>query len=408
MRDKRFCIRLTDVLTILSVTLLVTTTWAVPREKVLHSFDRRDGVGSAAGLVSDSVGNLYGTRGGGAYNFGTAFELMRTAGGGWTEKVLHDFNLNGRDGVYPNGLIFDAAGNLYGTTLEGGTYGCGTVFELTLAADGGWAEKILHNFRGNNKDGCETWASLIFDATWNLYGTTRVGGAYNYGTVFELTPKGDGDWREKVLHSFNGKDGYYPYASLILDAAGNLYGTTVWGGTYTFGTAFELMPKAGGRWTEKILHSFNGKDGYVPNASLILGAAGNLYGTTVEGGAYNYGTVFGLTRKASGRWTEKVLHDFNFNDTDGFTPYASLILDATGNLYGTTSSGGAYGDGTVFELTRKASGRWTEKVLHSFDFNSRDGSGPSASLIRNATGNLYGTANYGGAHGYGVVFEITP
>ena len=272
------------------------------------------------------------------------------------EKVLHSFNPGGTDGVDPEVvLIFDAVGNLYSTTYYGGTYGYGTVFELTPAAGGTWTEKVLHNFNDDGTDGYQPVASLIFDAAGNLYGTTEAGGTYSAGTVFELTPAAGGTWTEKVLHNFNsdGTDGFFPSACLVLDAAGNLYGTTLGGGTSNRGTVFELTPTpaAGGTWTEKVLHNFDGTDGYQPYADLIFDAAGNLYGTTEAGGTYSAGTVFELTPAAGGTWTEQVLHNFKDDGTDGIEPHAGLIFDASGNLYGTTFGGGAYGQGTVFEIT---------------------------------------------------------
>jgi uncharacterized repeat protein (TIGR03803 family) len=294
-----------------------------------------------------------------------------------TEKVLHNFN--GTGGAYPSGMIFDASGNLYGTTYYGGSgscydgngHGCGTVFELTPKAGGGWTEKLLHRFKGNTYDGIAPVASLIFDASGNLYGTTSSGGPYGHGTVFELTPKVGGGWTEKILHSFNnGKDGNYPFASLTFDASGNLFGTTYYGPPQGYngpcldghdlgcGTVFELTPEAGGGWTEKIVHFFksNGKDGFHPGANLIFDAFGNLCGATALGGANDNGTVFEMTPKAGGGWTEKVLYSFNYKD--GFAPGA-LIFDASGNLYGTTEyggngscqNGGGGGCGTVFEIT---------------------------------------------------------
>jgi uncharacterized repeat protein (TIGR03803 family) len=241
------------------------------------------------------------------------FELTPAAGGGWTEQVLHRFpDDNGTDGTAPvAGLIIDAAGNLYGTTSSGGTlFFRGTAFELTPAAGGVWTETVLHSF-GNGTDASEPRAGLIFDAAGNLYGTTAVGGTgsnciFGCGTVFELTPAAGGGWTEKVLYSFNanGTDGYSPEAGLIIDAAGNLYGTTYAGGTssgcapYGCGTVFELTPAAGGGWTETVLHNFgNGTDGSTPFAGLIFDAAGNLYGTTYYGGtgANEGGTVFEFT-----------------------------------------------------------------------------------------------------------------
>jgi uncharacterized repeat protein (TIGR03803 family) len=222
-------------------------------------------------------------------------------------------------------------------------------------------------------------------------------------TVFELTPTAGGGWTEKVLHSFtlNTGDGVGPQAGLVIDAAGNLYGTTVGGGAFDRGSVFELTPGAGGTWTETVLYSFGGG---VPQGSLILDAAGNLYGTTYVGGVYgNGGTVFELRPKAGGGWTKKVLHSFNPNNgKDGHNPVAGLIFDTAGNLYGTTYGGGAHctGCGTVFELTRTAGGGWKEKILHSFSHNSNDGFDPVAGLILDAAGNLYGTTAYGGANSY--------
>jgi len=258
--------------------------------------------------------------------------------------VLHNFS-GGADGIAPRaGLILDAAGNLYGTTDNGGTYNQGTVFELTPAAGGTWTEKVLNSF-GSGTDGVRPRGVLIFDAAGNLYGTT-YGDPYNQGTVFELTPAARGTWTEKVLHTFgSGSDGTFPAAGLVLDAAGNLYGTTYEGGTYGLGTAFELTPAGGGTWTEKVLHHFgNGTDGVYPLASLIFDAAGNLYGTTSYGGSYGGGTVFRLNAQG-----EVLLQ--NFSGTDGANPVANLVLDTAGNPYGTTSLGGTSSEGTVFEIT---------------------------------------------------------
>ncbi len=427
MRGKRLSIGLRATLAIFTVVLFVTITWAATHETVLHNFniDGRDGYGPGASLMLDAAGNLYGTTAeGGIYNCngrtcGIVFELTPVAGGGWTEKVLHNFN--GTDGNFPMAsLIADAVGNLYGTTFMGGTYGYGTVFELTRGPSAvGWTEKVLHSFNGT--DGAGPYSGLIRDAAGNLYGTTQEGGTYSgiyctsgCGTVFELIPTVGGGWTQKVLHSFNGTDGYDPEASLIFDAAGNLYGTTAEGTTHGCGAVFELTPTGGGGWTEIVLHSFVNTDGCQPFAGLIFDVVGNLYGTAVYGGIYGRGTVFELTPAAGGGWTETVLH--NFNETDGTFPFSGLIFDAAGNLYGTTFLGGdftCYGRscGTVFELTRSPNalrGGWTETVLHSF--NGTDGSGPNG-LIMDAAGNLFGTTQGGGTgyycpSGCGTVFEI--
>jgi uncharacterized repeat protein (TIGR03803 family) len=415
MRCKKLSIGLRATVAIFTVSLFVTSTWAAT-ETVLHAFDPnlKDGDSPVATLIFDAAGNIYGTTSsGGAFGKGTVFELTPQAGGGWTENVLYSFG-NGTDGAGPSvsGLIFDAAGNLYGTTYGGGIYRAGTVFELTPQAGGGWTENVLYSF-GNGTDGADPQASLIFDAAGNLYGTTGYGGTHGLGTVFELTPKPGGGWKEKVLHNFKKADGFRPHG-LIFDAAGNLYGTTVLGGGHNKGTVFEMMPQAGGGWMLQVLHSFSKYlpdgtyDGLTPYASLIFDGTGSLYGTTQDGGAHGCGTVFELVPQADGGWTENVLHDFG-NDTDGAYPQSNLIFDAAGNLYGTTYIGGAYGLGTVFELTPQADGGWMESVLYDFS-GGTDGSVPIGGLIFDAAGNLYGTTSRGGVcpNNCGTVFELSP
>jgi uncharacterized repeat protein (TIGR03803 family) len=417
MQTKNFSIVSAAVLMILTVTLLVTgTNAAAQQETVLHSFGNgKDGHRLYGNLIFDASGNLYGTTAlGGAYSKGTVFELIPKTGGGWTEKVLHSFG-NGEDGSGPSvGVIFDGSGNLYGTTAIGGAYSKGTVFELIPKTGGGWTEKVLHSF-GNGTDGNGPYSSLMLDAG-RLYGTTYDGGVYSYGTVFELSPKVGGGWTEKVLHSFNatGTDGGYPMASMIFDAGGNLYGTTVSGGTHDCGTVFELSPKKGGGWTETVVHAFNnnGTDGSKPYAGVILNA-GNLYGTTIGGGTHYYGTVFELSPKVGGGWTETVLYSFGDNGTDGNSPVDAVTFYA-GNIYGTTFTGGnnlsctgnGGGCGTVFELTPAFGGGWTETVL--YNFSKPDGFEPESRVIFDGSGNLYGTTAAGGAYKTGTVFEITP
>jgi uncharacterized repeat protein (TIGR03803 family) len=400
------------LLVIVAVTLVVTNTYA-GTEKVLFDFGAQftDAYTPYGSLISDAHGNLYGTSGaGGASGQGTVFKLTKKAGV-WTDMVLYSFNQNGIDGINPQaGVIFDAAGNLYGTTVHGGTFGGGTVFELSPAGGGNWTEKVLHNFSYSNdhKDGANPYAGLIFDAARkNLYGTTADGGVNGAGVVFELTPtKGGG--KEKVLHSFNVSDGNGPFGGLTFDTHGNLYGTTYYGGAHGYGVVFELTPKAGGGWKEKVLHSFNsnGHDGFYPYTSVILDGAGNIYGTTLEGGSHGFGSVFELAPKVGGGWTKTSLHDFASNGKDGTYPRGGLI-DSAGNLYGTTTSGGL-GEGIVFELAPKVGGGWKEKVLYSFGSQSLDGYAPQCSLIRDSAGNLFGTGPQGGTHGGGTVFKVTP
>ena len=227
------------------------------------------------------------------------------------------------------------------------------------------AERVLSS---SSRDGTYPAGGVTFGAAGNLYGTTSGGGIFNYGTVFELSPAGGGSWTKTTLHAFDtGSGGYGPAAGVILDSAGNLYGTAAVGGPGTncidgCGVVFELMPRTGGSWTIRTLHAFdnNGKDGFFPQAGLIFDSAGNLYGTTFYGGAntgcydneFTCGTAFELERTASGGFTEKVLHDFGSKESDGQNPVAPLTLDGAGNLYGTTTfGGGTFGDGTVFEVT---------------------------------------------------------
>ena len=379
-------------------------------------------------LAMDAAGNLYGTTGGGGTRdcfgagCGVVWKLAPNPKGSWTVNLLHQFT--GGDGDGPRaGLVFDAAGNLYGTAQIGGsgTYcfgGCGVVFKLAPNPDGTWTESVLHSFTG--PDGAQPFAGLIFDAAGNLYGTTRYGGNQEEGAVFKLAPTSDGTWTESVLHSFTGPDGAQPFAGLIFDAAGNLYGTTNYGGPAgctgetgeMCGVVFKLAPKPDGTWTESVLHSFTtlGADGAGPQGGLSFDAAGNLYGTTVQGGsaacADGCGVVFKLAPTADGTWMESVLHRFT-GGADGGAPEAGLIFDAAGNLYGTTFQGGSTacsgGCGVVFKLTPTAGG-YKETVLRTFLGLAKN---PSAPVIFDPRGNLYGTTSTGTSN-YGVVFEITP
>jgi len=427
MRSRKSPIGLAIALVVVGFLMTGASVKAVGQEQVLHAFNGRDGVHPNGGVIFDAAGNLYGTtlgggRGHSCLGCGTVFKLAPGANGKWTRTVLHSFN--GKDGFNPfAGVILDPAGNLYGTTWIGGRSkspcdsNCGVVFKLSPGANGNWTETVLHYFNG--ADGANPYAGLIFDAAGNLYGTTWMGGTKSCGcgTVFKLSLGANGKWTETVLHSFNGKDGANPYAGVIFDAAGNLYGTT-FSTTDGESTVFKLTQDAKGKWTHTVLHTFNGKDGAYLYAGVVFDAEENLYGATDGGGAYSDGTVFKLAPGANGKWTETVLHDFN--RMDGANPDAGVVFDAVGNLYGTTFGGGKSNScvncGTVFKLSPGANGKWTETVLHSF--NGRDGQGPLFSnLIFDTAGNLYGTTVYGGnlsactgidGNGCGVVFEITP
>jgi uncharacterized repeat protein (TIGR03803 family) len=382
---------------------------AAPSFTVLHSFaGGADGAQPVAGLIRDAAGNLYGTTyvGGGSdacgYGCGTVFKLSPTG----TETVLHSF-INGMDGSSPNGLLRDAAGNLYGTANSGGADGAGVVFKLSSIG----TDAVLYTVTGG-ADGFEPNGPLIQDAVGNLYGTTNAGGSTTgtcrCGVVFELIRRNSG-YDFKVLQNFTGgADGAIP-AGLVRDAAGNLYGTTSYGGGGSkvctdapggCGTVFKLSPTG----TKTILHRFTGgADGAHPAGNLIQDAAGNLYGTT----EYGEGVVFKLSPTGC---TYTILYSFT-GGADGAGPSSGVIRDAADNLYGTTLGGGAYGAGVVFKLSPTG----TETVLHSFT-GGPDGANPFAGLVPDTAGNLYGTTLYGGAasstcafgNGCGVVFRLAP
>jgi uncharacterized repeat protein (TIGR03803 family) len=355
----------------------------------------------------DASGNLYGTTlVGGAHGAGEVFELSPSVGGSWTETVIYSFT-GGLDGANPAyaDVIFDAAGNLYGTTAGGGAFNLGTVFELT-PTESGWSESVLYSF-GGGADGANPNAGLVFDEEGDLYGTTSSGGYSSAGTVFELTPVSDGKWTETVIHTFNVKDGQDPAGGLVLDRRGNVYGVTQNGGHQGVGVVFQLVHSSSGHWAEKVLHTFTGgNDGGYPYAErLIFDRLGNLYGTTNGGGAFQLGTVFRLSPTAAGFWSERVL--FSFDGKVAANPWSGLILDRKGNLYGTCANGnGVTTVGAVFQLSPRAVGEWTERNLHLF--TRQDGEFPEASLFRDAAGSLYGTTNSGGASNMGVVFKVTP
>jgi uncharacterized repeat protein (TIGR03803 family) len=424
-------------------------------EQIPYTFQGGSDGGTPSGTpIFDPSGRLYGVTqfgGGGACSTngntgcGTVFKLSPNSSGSWTESIIYSFQ-GGNDGAQPSaGLIFDQAGNLYGTTLAGGVYSSGTVFELSPNGGGPWTETILYSFGSSNSDGAEP-QGLIFDKSGNLYGTTLSGGNHecdhdgsaSCGTVFELSPDGSGGWAETIIFSFPNGDGggFWPNPGLIFDQSGNLYGTTSQGGAFVCmgsggcGTVFELSPSGGGGWTETLLYSFGaGNDGISPGAGMTFDQSGNLYGTTLQGGpaCVGYGgvglcgTVFKLSPSKSGGWTETILYSFR-GGGDGATPASVLIFDQAGNLYGTTALGGEQNTncgflacGAVFELTPSGSGGWTETILYRFQ-GGNDGSnanGPPSAVIFGRSGNLYGTTSTGGGTGCnhvgcGVVFEISP
>lgn len=418
-----FSVRCLAVLTLIAALLLLSGI-AAAQATAVWSFYSASGSAMGGslpigGLTADSAGNLYGvTFYGGTYGNGIVYKLSPSSSG-WDISVLYSFNPGAGDGWGATSPpILDAAGNLYGTAEFGGTggcgvFGCGIVYELTPTENGAWKETILHEF--DNTDGRQIHAGLTMDASGNLYGVAAVGGTYNAGTVFELSPAA-GSWTFSILHQFyGGKDGDGALAGLTFDAAGNLYGTTNSGGGSSSrcragcGVVYELSPAGNGAWTENILHNFitNDNDGTFPDSRLSIDAAGNLYGTTFSGGGpLNAGTVFELMPDAAGHWTEKVVHNFNEMSGDGLGPSNSLVFDASGNLYGATLVGGSHGRGTVFELSPSASGTWTETILNNFLENGT-GYWPNSGPIF-VNGTLFGINAEGGGNDQGTVFQLAP
>jgi uncharacterized repeat protein (TIGR03803 family) len=437
MQSKRLPVgRLTSLFALLTVAMFLTNNRSIAQESVLYNFNASEFTpwDPTSSLIFDGTGNLYGTTLGGGTGCGgdgcgTVFELSPQAGGGWNETVLHVFHNGDSEGYYPKGgLVVDAAGNLYGVAYYGGSgtncgiFGGGTAFELSPTVGGGWREKVLHTFGSlpSCADGGNPWGGMTLDASGNLYGTTVTGGAFGWGTVFKLSRTSGGTWNETVLHSFNGNDGQAPNSRMVFDSAGNLYGTTELAGPYFAGTVFELVPGSHGKWNHKLLHAFSETSGgYQPQGTVALDAAGNVYGTTLLGGAgmgcgVGCGTVFELSPTAQG-WTKKTLHTFTNNGKDGYRSVSGVILDAAGNLYGTTTNGGnstipscnSFGCGVVFELTLTTGGTWAERILHDFGQFTDDGEVPEAGLISDAGGHLYGTTSVGGSNQGGTVFEVT-
>ncbi len=388
--------------------------WAA-KEAVLYAFTAgQDGGFPQGGVIADAHGNFYGTTtSDGADHNGVVYELSPGSGGGYTQSTLYTFT-GGNDGGVPQaGLVGDAKGNLYGTTYSGGSAGAGVVFELSPPKKGGtaWTEKVLWTFTGGN-DGGEPTCALILDKAGNLYGTTDEGGTGVVGTVFELSPTpGKKPWTETVLYNFTGNsDGGEPYGRMLFGSDGNLYGTTAGYGEDNYGTIFKLTaPSGSGSWTFSVLHAFaGGVDGEVPRDGLIQGPDGTLYGDTA-GFDDSYGNVFSLQPDGS---AYTVL--YTVPGTQGFTgngPWQTVSMDSSGNLYGATLADGKSANGEVFELSPPSAGKtkWKAKVLYAFKGDAK-GEIAYTNVLVGADG-LYGTT-YGvaGESGFypGTIWRIAP
>jgi uncharacterized repeat protein (TIGR03803 family) len=390
----------------------------------LYDFQSNQGDMPIAGLAMDRAGNLYGTASRGGIQFGSAYQLSRKDSG-WVFNLLHTFIGNGtNDGAIPYaGLTFGPDGALYGTTYQGGGdasgqcfYGCGTVYNLRpppsacKAALCPWNETVIYRFAGGADGAYPGYGNLIFDRAGNLYGTTTYGGA-GWGTVYELTPS-NGGWTETVLYRFSGAaDGWRPWGPVTLDAAGNLYGTTYYGGNPGCGqdgcgTIYQLSPSAAG-WKHTVLYSFQGgDDGELPTAGLVFDTSGNLYGGTRLGGSGTGGTIFQLTPSVNG-WTFNLLCGLSGASPYNEGPVNNLTFDAAGNLYGTARYD-PDGVGMLFQVVPQGDG-WTCNLIYSFRLSGEYGPDqPNGSVILDSNGNIYGTTAYGGRSGAGTIWKITP
>jgi uncharacterized repeat protein (TIGR03803 family) len=410
MKSKKFYPSITPPLAIFIAMLILAGTIVAsePKEAVLHHFGTgTDGAAAYGRVISDAAGNLYGTTAfGGTSDAGIVFELTNPeAPAGWTESILYNFS-GGSDGSQPyGGLIFDSAGNLYGTTYQGGASNAGTVYELSPGKGGAWTETVIYSFAGG-ADGMGPQSDLNFDQAGNIYGTTTGGGSPGNGIVFQLTPGQGGSWTETVLHRFMTNEGTSPRAAVIFDNNGSLYGTLANDGTFGAGAVFRLEPTNGGAWSEETLYTFTGgTDGFGPLCRLVL-FRGKLYGTAVVGGGSGVGTVFELSPPANhqGAWTLHVLHTFACG-SDGCFPWAGLTMDSKGTFYGTTQFGGLPSNGgTVFALKQEG-GIWFEGVVFSFRLSNDQLAAGAVLLGKGDT--LYGTT-IGSGMNAGAVFKIQP
>jgi hypothetical protein len=414
MACKFFALR--TALILLSVLgLSSVTATAQNKEKTIYAFDLTHGTYPVSGLVADGSGNFYGTANtGGLYPIrknpccGTVFELSPGSNGTWSTTVIYDFK-GLSDGSAPFGtMAIDKQGDLYGTNAILALGISAKVFELMKGSDGAWSEKTIYSF--TNADGNPN-GDLTFDSEGNLYGTTQDTSTSG-GEVFELSPQSNGSWKKITVFAFTSSFPLGdPRAGVTFDKSGNLYGTA-YGSNVGDGGVYELSPQSNGQWKASVLFTFEGGNGgCFPNNKLIFDSSGNLYGTTAA--CENLGVVFELSPGSNGAWTETALHVFPANPgKDGAYPSGNLVFDASGNLYGTTPSGGLGCNdescGVVYRLSPQSGGSWTETVLWQFE-SATDGSQPQAGVMVDSAGNVFGTAKFGGSeYGYGTVFEITP
>jgi len=387
-------------------------TGAIPAEivNVIYSFaGDADGEYADTDLETDSTGNIYGTTVlGGDFGSGTVFRLSPTTNGS-VHTVLYSFT-SGTDGGEPyKGVTLDREGNLYGTAVTGGSGscegGCGLVYKLTNSG-GTWTQTVIHAFTGGD-DGASPGARVTVDESGNVYGMTPTGGAYGLGTIYKIQQVANGTWIFRVIHTFTGgSDGGSGSAGRMVLHNGHLYGAATTGGTYGSGVVFELKSRGVGEWHFRTIYSFQGQpDGSFPYGALLFDHLGNIYGTTYYGGTNDIGAVYELSPGPMGEWEERVLYSFQ-DGTDGNSPISNLVFDKAGNLYGTTSEGGL-GSGTIFELSPVRRDQWTETVVHLFQ-GPPDGAFPYNGMVVDRFGNFYGATVHGGDNDDGSIYKFTP
>jgi uncharacterized repeat protein (TIGR03803 family) len=400
-----FRIRAVAVTAVFALSLATAT---AATTKVIFSFGENEGEYADTDLETDSAGNIYGTTVlGGDFGGGTVFQLSHTTNG-WVHTVLYSFT-GGADGGEPyKGVTLDREGNLYGTAVTGGSGscegGCGVAYKLTNSG-GIWTQTVIHAFTGGD-DGAGPGARLTVGRNGNIYGMAPTGGAYGLGTIYKIQQGQSGAWILKVIHAFTGgADGSTGSAGRMILRNGHLYGAATSGGTYGSGVIFELTP-SGGEWNFRTLYSFKGQpDGSFPYGALLFDASGRIYGTTYYGGAHNIGAVYKLSPRPIGEWGEKVLYSFR-GGSDGNSPISNLIFDGAGNLYGTTSEGGL-GSGTIFKLSPVSGDQWTETVVHRFR-GPPDGAFSYNGMVVDRFGNFYGATVHGGDNDDGSIYRFTP
>lgn len=393
-----------SLFTALTLTVIFAQAASAQTETVLYSFCQMtnctDGLEPSGNIVRDSQGNIYGTtQGGGQFGMGVLYRVSPSG----METVLHNFGSSTNDGQGPAGLVADNEGNLYGATMAGGTHHApggateGTVFKMTPNG----VYSILYNFGATPTDGSLPEAAPAVDVKGNLYGTTVSGGANDAGTIYKLSPVG----KETILHSFddNRVDGYYQFTGLTLDRKGNIWGSNTYGGQHANGIIFEVS--AAGEYTIRFNFGSVPSGVGAPESTVTLDSKGNLYGTgTTYEENYQAGGVYKISPGSGAIWTEDVL--LTLTGSNGFWPEAGVTLDSAGNLYSTAFEGGTLGYGSVFELTP------TGEFISLFNFDITHGTGPNNNLVLDPAGNLYGTTFYGGSggtlYGGGVLYEITP